>query len=269
MTAIAEHKLSSWNDIHHYAKPLWIYRGQHSKEWPLKTLLERCCEHQGVCLSDRNTVEIGLLREFRRAYHQYASHVPKAESVIEWLSLMQHHGAPTRLLDFTYSIYIAAYFAVEAAHTDCAVWAINGQWAMKEAVVAFEQAGKPDSRTLTEDIQEDHEKTFYPLFFERPFVKSATPLNPFRLNERLRTQKGVFLVPGDATIGFMENLEALSGHSDNAIKVIIPFDMRHEVLERLYDMNISRTSLFPGLDGYAQSLGIYHLAYHPVRWVQR
>ena len=58
----------------------------------------------------RAAVEIRLSREFRRAYHDYATHIPSQGSVIEWLALMQHHGAPTRLLDFSYSVYVAAYF---------------------------------------------------------------------------------------------------------------------------------------------------------------
>jgi hypothetical protein len=66
----------------------------------------------------RRTIEARIIREFRRAYHQFSARVPDRESTVEWLSLMQHHGAPTRLLDFTYSVYVAAYFAVEDADSD-------------------------------------------------------------------------------------------------------------------------------------------------------
>ena len=38
---------------------------------------------------------------------------------------MQHHGAPTRLIDFTWSPYVAAFFALERATGDAAVWAVN------------------------------------------------------------------------------------------------------------------------------------------------
>jgi hypothetical protein len=91
----------------------WLYRGQRGADWSLQTSLERC-DRQGIPAARRVSVELELSREFRRAYHQYALHVPRPESVLEWSSVMQHHGAPTRLLDFTYSIYVAAYFALES-----------------------------------------------------------------------------------------------------------------------------------------------------------
>src|SRR5438093_2893211 len=44
---------------------------------------------------------------------------------LEWLALMQHYGAPTRLLDFTYSFWIALFFAFEEAENDCSVVALD------------------------------------------------------------------------------------------------------------------------------------------------
>jgi len=273
MPSIYERTLQSldeWVKICQSVEPTWIFRGQCDAKLPLRTSLERCCDNLNINPVARKTVESGLIREFMRAYHQYATHVPKSEYWLEYLSLMQHYGAPTRLLDFTYSIYIATYFAIESVCGDdnCAVWAINGKWAINEAILNLEEAKIDGARQLKEPITEELEKIFYYMFFEEPLPDSAIPMNPFRLNERLRTQKGVFLVPVNPISTFMENLEALSGYEDarNAIKFISPAKFRIEILKALFDMNISRTSLFPGLDGYAQSLRIYHTSYFPISW---
>ena len=266
---IAAKTLTRWSEIQAYAKPGWLFRGQRSAEWTLKTSLELCYERQGVSGAHRSRVESELLREFKRTYHQYTNHVPQLDSVVEWLSVMRHHGAPTRLLDFTYSVYVAAYFALETADTVCAVWAVNGPWALRESVNALVREGKSDATKLQEPFQELHEKICSQVLFDPPIVKSAIPLNPFRLNERLRIQKGVFLVATDVATSFMDNLQALPGHdhADHIIKLILPSSVRQEALEQLFYMNISRTSLFPGLDGYAQSLGVYHPSFNPTPWI--
>lgn len=251
--------LRSWSDIHGHAKNGWLYRGQRDASWDLQTSLERCCDRQGFAANQRPIIETELSREFRRGYHQYAEHVPGAGAVLEWLSLMQHHGAPTRLLDFTYSIYVATCFALEAAYKESAVWAIDANWAIKESERAMRRAGKPETKRLLDSLNDDKdEKAVLDLFFTKPYVRSVAPLNPFRLNERLRIQKGVFVVPGDARVPFMRNLEGSRDDDGgrHVIKIVIPRAMRREGLRHLFEMNISRTSLFPGLDGYAESLGV-------------
>jgi hypothetical protein len=179
---------------------------------------------------------------------------------------MQHHGAPTRLLDFTYSIYIAAYFAVEnVEESACAVWAVNGPWLEKNFAIAYRRAGKRQVKGLQTETMEIHERIAHDLLFKKPFIKSVLQLIPFILSERLRTQRGTFLVPGEITGTFMANLRSLNGFNkaENILKITIPAALRKEAIERLSNMNISRTSLFPGLDGYSQSLGILHPSFGP------
>lgn len=236
-------------------------------KWELSTSLERCCERQRFTGKECPALERELLREFKRAYHHYSQHIPEKQAPIEWVALMQHHGAPTRLLDCTYSIYVAAYFALEGADCDCAVWAINAPWALRQSVSAFSSVGK-DATPLQTPTTEAHEQISEGLLFFEPFAKVAVPLTPFRLNERLRTQRGTFLVPGDVTAPFMDNLCALGGYDEmqNVVKVVIPYELHRCGLEQLYSMNISRHSLFPGLDGYAQSLRIYHPYFSRTPW---
>jgi hypothetical protein len=266
---IAEIRLGAWSDIHSFAKSLWLYRGQRSASWNLVTAFERCCDREGVPGSDRRRLEAELLRDFQRTYHQYGLHVPARDAVLEWTALMQHHGAPTRLLDFSYSIYVAAYFALETADDDCAVWGLNGPWSLQESVACLVKAGGSGATTFQTTTQTTHETVAGEVIFCDPVTKCALPVTPFRLNERLRTQRGTFVVPADVTAGFMDNLRQLPNYenADSVVKLILPKALRTEALEQLYQMNISRPSLFPGLDGYAQSLGIFHPSFRPASWV--
>ncbi len=258
--SLAERTLDNWDDIHSYARPSWIFRGQKRVADSLSTSFERCCERFEVDPSKRPSVEAELRREFRRTYHEYATHPPAPANTLEWLSIMQHHGAPTRLLDFTYSIYVAAYFALEDAESDAVVWGINGQWAIHESVAQLKANGKPNAEKLLPRFKEGDEQIVDELLFDPPFTRLSCPLNPFRLNERLGIQKGVFLVPGTVTESFMDNLTALPGVGDeaNLLRIVLPRWLPREALKRLHDMNIDRRSLFPGLDGYSQSLSVYH-----------
>ena len=268
-------ELTSWNDIHKYAAPEWptgwLFRGQRSSGRDLETSLERCCDRQGIAPDKRRDVEERLFREFRRTYHHYSQHIPERKCVVEWLSLMQHHGAPTRLLDFSYSVYVAAYFATEKAEGDCAIWAVDGPWALGRAESLLRSGGKRDEdvKRMMEPFQEGDEEVVTPLFFDKPHIRAAWPINAFRLNERLRIQQGAFLIPGDVSQSFMANLAALmlgSDAEDRFLKIIIPQAEARLAVRRLYSMDISRTSLFPGLDGYAHSLGVWNPAFDPINW---
>jgi hypothetical protein len=265
-----EVKLKEWKGIHQYSKHGWLYRGHREADWELESSFERCCKRHQVHADCRRELEKRLFREFRRTYPLYAKHIPHPGSVIEWLSLMQHHGAPTRLLDFTYSIYVAAYFATEEeAKEDSAIWAIQGQWAKERACKLLKKAGKRGSglRLLEtgKQFEEKDEKPVSALFFKTPYVRLCWPINGFRLNERLLIQRGVFLVPGDVSCSFMLNIIPLMerGVEDRILKIVIPKKVGRQAVAELFSMGISRTSLFPGLDGFSRSLGVWHSAFDP------
>jgi hypothetical protein len=263
--------LRSWEEIRSFQRPGWIFRGQADSRWALKTSLERAAERNPV--PDVRVLEDRLFREFRRIYHQYANHIPGEDSRVEWSSIMQHYGCPTRLLDFTYSVYIAAYFALEYALGDCAVWAIDARRINHRAAVLFSAAGRDSGAVerLTKIYEKSdlYESDTVHLAWPEPAVpavRAVLPVNPFRLDQRLRIQQGVFLIPGDVGAPFMDNLESLPDIAGGVKKIIIPAGIRTEAIQDLFRMQLTRTSLFPGLDGFAQSLGVHNPAYNPFDW---
>lgn len=242
-------------------KDTWIFRGQQKAEWPLRTTLERECERFGVEGSCRETIERRMMREFRRRLHHYTSDVPGREELDEWMALMQHHGAPTRLLDFTYSSYVAAYFAFEKArpNTEAAVWAVNTDCLARKLTKRSPDLAAQYSKYRRDGGQQAFKDVF--VSEERTYTSFALGATPFRLNERLAYQRGASMCPGNVSEGFMDNLSEIAGRDDigdTVIKFIISIgdhQALRSALERLDDMNINRVTLFPGMDGFSQSFG--------------
>jgi hypothetical protein len=85
----------------------WAFRGQASAEWPLYSSLSRYLLTYGVNQAVWSEQESRILRIFKRKAHLLLEHLPDEDDSFEWLALMQHHGAPTRLLDFTWSPFVA------------------------------------------------------------------------------------------------------------------------------------------------------------------
>jgi FRG domain len=130
----------------------WLFRGHRQLDWDLSTSLERVDPNPVT----RTESEFMLLQQFMAAAANYLQgRVPDNADVLGWLALMQHHGAPTRLLDWTRSPYVAAYFAAEEVAGDgaCAIWAILRSWCDNRGRERLEQHGLPfDEGYRTSDV---------------------------------------------------------------------------------------------------------------------
>ena len=112
--AFVETKIVEWNDLFQLNQKFmsnFIFRGQGDSKWRLKTSLERLVEshHSSLLRNDLycHIYEWEMLKEFQWKYPSYEKNlIPQSDEYIEWLSIMQHYGAPTRLLDFSYSMYV-------------------------------------------------------------------------------------------------------------------------------------------------------------------
>lgn len=229
----------------------WAFRGQADERWKLFSSLSRHLQRFGVDPAAWPQQELRILRIFRRKAHHFVTTPPDDDDSFEWLALMQHHGAPTRLLDFTWSPYVAAFFALERATTSAAVWAVHPP-----------SAGNRDIRTIraSQAVQQNDVGPWVRGNYERHFIPNTERLaiygEPHRMNRRLVAQSGRFVMPGvlDAPV------EELIPAAVTKFVLDAP-SLRRDALAELYNMNISHATLFPDLDGLARSLA-YELEFH-------
>ena len=260
----------------------WAFRGQEDGLWDLETNFERKANRFETFTrkfdKDYFQKETFIIENFRRRAHFYLEFLPKKNNSIEWLSLIQHYGGPTRLLDFSYSFYIAAFFAMEFSPTDCAIWAVN--------LNSISDACEKVAKSINEVKFYDEDEYFDNLKFSNYIInnkiseKLISYATPFRVHERLSIQQGLFLFPCSLTDSFVENLidtfslvEVIDSPKDYEItitdeidlsifnqwpliKIVIPHDCQNSALDELKSMNISAATLFPGLDGFARSLNL-------------
>jgi len=230
----------------------WAFRGHKDDKMGLTTTLELACERFAIPLARAPETEKKLLREFGRRMHLYvsdASQIPHPGDTLEWISVMRHYGAPTRLLDWTYSIFVAAYFALTWSDRDqpCFIWAINTRSLNKAAnrkVAGLKKGGKGGT-----DKSGRHFRKFFMAKSPKSFVSTE---NPYRMNERLAVQRGVFLCPGNVTQSFEANLKATGNVAAFRIEILNSY--RSHLGEMLHRLNIDREVLFPGLQGLAEAL---------------
>src|SRR4051812_5636022 len=105
-------QINSWQEFKDSATVLrsWAFRGQSNSKWPMFSSLSRYFIDFQVNEKAWPILESRALRIFKRKSHLFLKDLPADDDAFEWLGLMQHHGTPTRLLDFTWSPYVAAFF---------------------------------------------------------------------------------------------------------------------------------------------------------------
>lgn len=235
----------------------WAFRGHADAAWPLYSSLSRYLKEYGIDPRAWADQEERIVRIFRRKGHLYLDKVPGKEDDFQWLALMQHHGAPTRLLDFTWSPFVAAFFALERATTDAAVWAvfIPAIWRRKRRFPQHDRALEPHEISLRAPGAFNE---FY-LRNDVPFVSSGEPMV---MNRRLIAQSGTFVVPGVLDRPVDQILSRYPNPRRTVAKFILNTKrLRDEAMEALYTMNITNATLFPDLDGLAKSMA-YELEFH-------
>lgn len=233
-------------------KSRFAYRGISTESYSLKTSLMRLGGNYA-------SVEGHLLRQFKK----YGYHVLKSDqNEWYWLSVAQHYGLPTRLLDWSYSPEVALHFAtcnVNKYDTDGAVWKVNYKEAHKylppalrgileeekTSILTVELLERAYANIIELDKVGATKKDDFVVFFEPPSIDS-----------RIFNQFAYF------SISSRPNLlldDWLNSRPDIWQKIIIPKNLKWEIRDKLDQNNISERILFPGLDGIASWLARYYL----------
>ena len=248
-------------------KTTWVFRGQLAAK-ELQTTLESECKKSGFPLTEAKYIEYVMLREFRRLYDgEDRSEV--LSDTLDCLSLLRHHNAPTRLLDFTYSKYVALYFGLKAAYDSIdpekekrpgsfALWCIETE-DMNDRV---RKCHSTDPLFLPAfnaraHIRRRSDKSFRRLYMENKYDLVIAE-SPTRINKRLPLQQGVPLCPGNVTKPFIENLRYLYGSEQTTRVRKLVCTLTISDLQKAFEdtrrMNITEESLFPRLDGQARNM---------------
>jgi len=244
--------VSNWQEFMSLTIELdgWAFRGQQDARWPLQSSLSR---YLSAFVPDRSAWRIQeqrAIRIFRRKAHNYLSDVRALSDDLRCLGLMQHHGAPTRLLDFTKSPFVAAFFALERAVTDAAVFAVNtpALWTDRAVPVSAPHL----IREMIDPRLAGNFEKFY-LSDENPVMWFGEPAE---MDQRLIAQAGTFVLPGLLHQPLDMILDQYTCSDELLRKIVLPSNLRDEAMRSLYRMNITNASLFPDLEGLARSIAL-------------
>jgi hypothetical protein len=202
---------------------------------------------------DYPRLERHLVRNFRKYAHREAP----GPTMWDWLSLAQHHGLPTRLLDWTFSPLVALHFATASwADDEAILWAVDCEGAHDRLPKTLRDAlAREGSLVFTTQMLAAHAEDLDgldALTEDEPF---AVFFEPPSLDERIVNQAAVLSTLSDAQCHMDE---WLAGQPDLWRAWRIPPGLKAEVRERLDQAHVTERVLLPGLDGLAAWLRRYY-----------
>lgn len=221
--------LKSWEALCELARRAlegrWIFRGQDRCD-PLRPKIGRKGARKKPDKNQKQEFseldESKMLARFKESARPFLKEAPRND--LEWLAIGQHHGLPTRLLDWTESPLVAAYFACE-----------NGAAGGREPAIY----GLPEVHF----IPENHKDRLCPLTISRDWS-----YRPPHISERIAPQTSVFTLHAKPDEDFDPCNKIVCWKIEN------PF----EIKRLLNACGVNKASLFPGLDGVASQIGWYY-----------
>jgi hypothetical protein len=239
----------SWNPSLGRFRLPYAFRGHALADEALSSALTRFSAGRNSAALEQH-----LLRNFRKYAHGEAV---EGGSIWHWLALAQHRGLPTRLLDWTYSPFVALHFAtanLACMHQDGAVWSIDFVEANRLLPARLRRILDAEgSDTLTVEMLAGFTTLArFDRLARRPFVVF---LEPPSIDPRIVNQFALFSLMSGASSSLGEWLR---GAPHLARCIVIPADLKWEIRDKLDQLNINERVLFPGLDGLSRWLVRYY-----------
>jgi len=211
--------------------PNWIFRGERDSRWPLKPRVGRL-KHKYRSLKE---YEEAMFREFCRCIFSFEGY--RRLEKIELLAVAQHHGLPTRLLDWTYNPLVAAFFAVNEIGIPV------DELYTHFSIIGFKYSEKRNILNLNVD----------PLKFGVVKV-----FKPAHVTKRITAQNGLFLVSFNPS----KDLQDFGLTSnEELVKLEIPISERKKWREDLHCFGINPSTLFPDPDGICENIFRTHTSF--------
>ncbi len=222
----------------------YAFRGLSDSGYELKTSLMRLG-------GDFAKLEGHLLRNFRKYAHR---DVETNDSEWNWLSLAQHHGLPTRLLDWTFSPFVAMHFAtanIERFNLDGAIWCVDYVKIHELLPNRLRKILKEEgSNVFTVEMLKRGAETLQ-VFDNLNSSEFVVFVEPPSLDDRMVNQYALFsFISSPASI----LNQWLHDHEDLYQKIVIPAELKWEIRDKLDQANITERVLFPELDGLSRWL---------------
>jgi len=224
-------------------------RGQADINWPLKTSLDRILDINADYAS-RLAEESAIIEKFRILSFEHfrnglEEYFISGPDKISTLSILQHYRAPTRLLDWTHSPWVALYFvAIEHHNKDGALW-----WFQQKA---FNYVADP--RWKKYDMEQYRGANDQINLSATAFKIDGPPWIVMVFNfpkfHRMEVQQGFFTVAGRLGLDHGDSIaDVMSEGTGQFSRIVIPASWKQGILDRLRIMNIHSKSLdYPGAD---------------------
>ncbi|WP_233148355.1 FRG domain-containing protein [Rhodopirellula sp. MGV] len=211
----------------------FVFRGHQSADWCLTPSFDRT--YSSIPLERRPKLAKELMENFTRYVGEYdpksirSRRIGPDEDEMWLMALAQHHGLPTRLLDWSRSPYIASYFAftdllisgMSCESTHVAIWAMD----------------------TTSEIWSEHCGV--------RLVKV-----PRHIDERIRNQGGLFSLSVIPLASLEDHHRSMDPASPALTKFLVPQEEAAVAIEDLHTMDIHHAQLFPGYEGCVRAARI-------------